>query len=35
MTADGTNNKLYIDGVYKGTAQTYKGITGTQIILSG
>lgn len=35
MTADGTNNKLYIDGEYKGTAQTYKGITGTQIILSG
>lgn len=35
MTANGTDNKLYIDGIYKGTAQTYKGITGTQIILSG
>lgn len=35
MTGDGTDNKLYIDGEYKGTAQTYKGITGTQIVLSG
>ena len=35
MVADGISNKLYIDGVYKGTALTFKGITGTQIIISG
>lgn len=35
MTADGTSNKLYVDGVLQGTAKTYKGITGTQIYLSG
>lgn len=35
MTADGTSNKLYVDGVLQGIAKTYKGITGTQIYLSG
>ena len=35
MVADGTNNKLYIDGEYKGKAKTYKGITGTQMYISG
>ena len=27
--------KLYIDGEYKGKAKTYKGITGTQMYISG
>ena len=35
MVGDGTTNKLYIDGQYKGKATTYKGITGTQIYISG
>lgn len=35
VTGDGTNAKLYINGMYKGTAKTYKGITGTQLHLSG
>lgn len=35
VTGDGTSAKLYIDGVYRGTATTYKAITGTQIYLSG
>jgi len=35
VTGDGTYAKLYIDGVYRGTATTYKAITGTQIYLSG
>ena len=35
VTGDGTNAKLYINGIYKGTAKTYKGITGTQLHLSG
>lgn len=35
MVGDGSTNKLYIDGVYAGTATTYKGITGTQIYISG
>lgn len=35
VTGDGTNVKLYINGIYKGTAKTYRGITGTQLHLSG
>lgn len=35
VTGDGTATKLYIDGVYKGTATTYKSLTGTQIWISG
>lgn len=35
MVADGTTNKLYVDGVYQGTAKTYVGLTGTQIYISG
>ena len=35
VTGDGTATKLYIDGEYKGTAITYKPLTGTQIWISG
>ena len=35
VTGDGTSAKLYIDGVYRGTAITYKPLTGTQIWISG
>ena len=35
MVADGTTNKLYVDGIYQGTAKTYVGLTGTQIYISG
>ena len=35
VIGDGTATKLYIDGVYKGTATTYKPLTGTQIWISG
>lgn len=35
MTADGTSNKLYIDGVLQGTSKIYKGITGTKLYISG
>lgn len=35
VTGDGTSTKLYIDGVYRGTATTYKSLTGTQIWISG
>lgn len=35
LTGDGTSTKLYIDGEYKGTATTYKALTGTQIYISG
>ena len=35
MVADGSTNKLYVDGQYQGTAKTYKGITGTQMYISG
>ena len=35
VTGDGTATKLYIDGVYRGTATTYKALTGTQIWVSG
>ena len=35
ITGDGTTTKLYIDGVFKANATTYKAITGTTIILNG
>jgi hypothetical protein len=35
MTADGTNNKLYVDGELQGISKTYKGITGTKLYISG
>jgi len=35
MVIDDTTNKLYVDGIYQGTAKTYKAITGTQIYISG
>jgi len=35
VTGDGSAAKLYIDGVFKANASSYKGITGTQIILNG
>lgn len=35
VTGDGTSSNLYIDGIYKGKATTYKAITGTQIYISG
>lgn len=35
VTGDGTTTKLYIDGVFKANAKTYKGITGTTIYLNG
>jgi hypothetical protein len=35
ITADGTSNKLYIDGEYVGTAKTFRPLTGTTLVLSG
>lgn len=35
VTGDGTTTKLYIDGVFKANAKTYKGITGTTIYMNG
>lgn len=35
ITGDGTANKLYIDGQLIGTSTTYKGITGTNLYISG
>lgn len=35
ITGNGTDTKLYVDGVYKGKATTYKALTGTQIYISG
>lgn len=35
ITGDGTTTTLYIDGEKKGTAKTYKAITGTQLYISG
>lgn len=35
ITADGTSNKLYIDGEYAGTAKTFRPLTGTTLVLSG
>lgn len=35
VTGDGTAAKIYIDGVYRGTAKTWRAITGTRIYISG
>ena len=35
ITGNGSTNILYIDGIQRGTAKTYKAITGTQIIING
>lgn len=35
ITGDGTTAKLYIDGIFKANASTYKGITGTTIYMNG
>ena len=35
MTGDGTSSKLYVDGEHYGTAKTYKGISGTTLIING
>lgn len=35
VTGNGTTNTLYIDGVLKGNSTTYKGITGTKLVISG
>ena len=35
VTGDGATAKLYIDGVFKANAKTYKGITGTTIYMNG
>lgn len=35
ITGNGSTNNLYIDGKYVGKSKTYKGMTGTQIYISG
>lgn len=35
VTGDGTENILYIDGEYAGTAKTYKPLTATQFMVNG
>lgn len=35
VTGDGSSNKLYIDGVHYGTSKTYRGCSGTSLILNG
>lgn len=35
ITGNGTTTTLYIDGEKKGTAKTYRAITGTKLFLSG
>lgn len=35
VTGDGTTTKLYIDGVFRSNSKTYKGITGTILVLNG
>lgn len=35
VTGDGTITKLYIDGVFKANATTYRAITGTDLIFNG
>ena len=35
VTGDGTTTKLYIDGVFKANATTYKAITGTALYFNG
>lgn len=35
ITGNGSTATLYIDGIARGTAKSYKAITGTQLIISG
>lgn len=35
VTGNGSTTTLYIDGAVKGTAKTYRPLTGSQIVLSG
>ena len=35
VTGDGTTVKLYIDGEFKANAKTFKGVTGTSLVLNG
>lgn len=35
MVGDGSTNKLYMDGELYGVAKTYKGITGSSIVING
>lgn len=35
VSGDGTTTKLYIDGIFKANAQTYKAITGTNLVFNG
>lgn len=35
MVGDGSSNKLYMDGELYGVAKTYKGITGSSIVING
>ena len=35
IVADGTNNKLYVNGELYATAKTFKGITGTALYMTG
>ena len=35
MVGDGSTNKLYMDGALYGVAKTYKGITGSSIVING
>jgi len=35
VTGNGTSTQLYIDGGFRANATTYKGITGTNIIING
>ena len=35
MVGDGSSNKLYMDGELYGVAKTYKGITGSTIVING
>ena len=35
MVGDGSSNKLYMDGELYGVAATYKGITGSTIVING
>lgn len=35
MVGDGSTNKLYMDGALYGVAKTYKGITGSTIVING
>jgi hypothetical protein len=35
MSGDGFESKLYIDGEYKGSAKTYRPMTGTHFVING